>query len=59
MADFFLDSSAVFKRYVQETGTAWIRALAAIIRVEFPEGSTYKSIATDIDGELVSSTERK
>ena len=29
VADYFLDSSAVVKRYVQETGTAWIRALAA------------------------------
>ena len=31
----------------------------AIIRVEFPEGSTYQSIATDVDVELVNSTERK
>jgi hypothetical protein len=29
VADYFLDSSAVVKRYVQETGTAWIRTLAA------------------------------
>ena len=29
MADYFLDTSAVVKRYVQETGTAWIRTLAA------------------------------
>ena len=29
MADYFLDASAAVKRYVQETGTAWIRALAA------------------------------
>jgi uncharacterized protein len=29
MADYFLDSSAVVKRYVQEAGTAWIRTLAA------------------------------
>ncbi|MFI5456931.1 MAG: type II toxin-antitoxin system VapC family toxin [Isosphaerales bacterium] len=29
MADYFLDTSAVVKRYVQETGTAWIRNLAA------------------------------
>jgi hypothetical protein len=42
-----------------------VRALAearpgkAIIRVEFPEGSTYQSIATDVDVELVNSTERK
>ena len=27
MAVYFLDTSAVVKRYVQETGTAWIRAL--------------------------------
>jgi hypothetical protein len=31
----------------------------AIIHVEFPEGSTYQSIATDVDVELVNSTERK
>jgi uncharacterized protein len=29
VADYFLDTSAVVKRYVQETGTAWIRTLAA------------------------------
>jgi predicted nucleic acid-binding protein len=29
LADYFLDTSAVVKRYVQETGTAWIRTLAA------------------------------
>jgi predicted nucleic acid-binding protein len=27
--DFFLDTSAVLKRYVLETGTAWVQALAA------------------------------
>jgi hypothetical protein len=27
----------------------------AIVRVEFPEGSTYESIATDIEVELVNS----
>ena len=29
MAVFFLDTSTVLKRYVQETGTAWVQALAA------------------------------
>ena len=29
MADYSLDTSAVVKRYVQETGTAWIRTLVA------------------------------
>jgi predicted nucleic acid-binding protein len=29
VAAFFLDTSAVVKRYVQETGTSWIRNLAA------------------------------
>ena len=29
MAVFFLDTSTVLKRYVQETGTAWMQALAA------------------------------
>jgi uncharacterized protein len=29
LADYFLDTSAVVKRYVQETGTTWIRTLAA------------------------------
>ena len=28
MAVYFLDTSAVVKRYVQETGTAWLRNLA-------------------------------
>src|SRR5436305_13911040 len=27
MADFFLDSSAIVKRYLNETGTAWIRSI--------------------------------
>ena len=31
----------------------------AIVRVEFPEGSTYGSIATDIEVKLVKSTKRK
>ena len=29
MAAFFLDTSTVLKRYVQETGTAWVQAVAA------------------------------
>jgi predicted nucleic acid-binding protein len=29
VAAYFLDTSAVLKRYVQETGTAWMQALAA------------------------------
>ena len=29
MAEFFLDTSTVLKRYVQETGTPWVQALAA------------------------------
>ena len=29
MADYFLDTSAIVKRYVQEPGTAWVRTLAA------------------------------
>jgi uncharacterized protein len=29
VADYFLDTSAIVKRYVQETGTAWIRTLVA------------------------------
>ncbi len=29
MAAYFLDTSTVLKRYVQETGTAWVQALAA------------------------------
>ncbi len=35
MADYFLDTSAVVKRYVQETGTAWIRTLAASATAHF------------------------
>jgi len=29
MTTYYLDTSALCKRYVQETGTAWVRALAA------------------------------
>ena len=29
MAAYFLDTSALLKRYVQETGTAWIQSLTA------------------------------
>ena len=29
MAVYFLDTSAVVKRYIQETGTAWVQALTA------------------------------
>ena len=29
MAVYFLDSSAVVKRYAQETGSAWVEALTA------------------------------
>lgn len=29
MPEFFLDTSTVLKRYVQETGTPWVQALAA------------------------------
>jgi predicted nucleic acid-binding protein len=29
VTDFFLDSSALVKRYVPEQGTAWVRAIAA------------------------------
>jgi predicted nucleic acid-binding protein len=29
VAAYFLDTSTVLKRYVQETGTAWVQALAA------------------------------
>jgi hypothetical protein len=31
----------------------------ALVRVEFPEGSTYPSIATDIEVLLVNSSEKK
>ena len=33
MAAFFLDATTVLKRYVQETGTAWVQALAAPLRL--------------------------
>jgi predicted nucleic acid-binding protein len=29
VSEFFLDTSTVLKRYVQETGTPWVQALAA------------------------------
>ena len=35
---------------------AEVRPGKAIVRVEFPEGSTYKSMATDIEVMLVSQT---
>ena len=28
MGAYFLDTSAVVKRYIQETGTAWVRSIA-------------------------------
>ena len=44
-------------------GPVWVPAEArpgkAIVRVEFPEGSTYQSIATDIEVKLVRSTKRR
>ncbi|MBD2775745.1 type II toxin-antitoxin system VapC family toxin [Iningainema tapete] len=30
MTAYFLDSSALIKRYVPETGSAWIRAISAL-----------------------------
>ena len=46
MAAFYLDTSTVLKRYVQETGTAWVQALAApsarhslfVVRITLAEG---------------------
>ena len=35
MAVYFLDSSAVVKRYVQETGTAWIKTIADLAAGHF------------------------
>lgn len=45
MAAFFLDTSTVLKRYVQETGTAWVQAIAVptaghsliVARITLPE----------------------
>lgn len=45
MALFFLDTSAVVKRYVQETGTAWVQTLTlpnashslVVVRITLPE----------------------
>ena len=45
MAVFFLDTSAIVNRYVQETGTAWVQALTAptvgnshfLARITLPE----------------------
>jgi predicted nucleic acid-binding protein len=46
VAAFFLDTSAVLRRYIQETGTAWIQALATpsarnslfVVRITLAEG---------------------
>ncbi len=46
MADYFLDTSAVVKRYVQETGTAWIRTLAAPATGHF----LYLARITEVEG---------
>jgi hypothetical protein len=36
-----------------------VRPGKALVRVEFPEGSTYQSIATDIEVMLVNGSEKK
>ena len=45
MAEYFLDTSAVVKRYVQETGTSWIRNLAASAAGHF----IYLARITDVE----------
>jgi predicted nucleic acid-binding protein len=45
VAAYFLDTSAIVKRYIQEIGTAWVQALAApaaghslfVVRIALPE----------------------
>lgn len=37
VAAYFLDSSALLKRYVPETGTSWIQSLTRVLTLmEFP-----------------------
>jgi predicted nucleic acid-binding protein len=50
---YFLDSSAVVKRYVQETGTAWIRTLAA------PASGHFIYLARITDVEVTSAIARR
>jgi predicted nucleic acid-binding protein len=45
VATYFLDTSAVVKRYVQETGTAWIRNLTAAATGHF----LYLARITDVE----------
>ncbi len=53
MADYFLDTSAVVKRYVQEAGTAWIRNLAA------PTAGHFFYVARITDVEVTSALARR
>jgi len=53
VAAYFLDTSAVVKRYVQETGTSWIRNLAA------PANGHFLYVARIADVEVAAALARR
>jgi uncharacterized protein len=53
VAAYFLDTSAVVKRYVQETGTSWIRKLAA------PASGHFLYVARIADVEVAAALARR
>lgn len=53
MSDYFLDSSALLKRYTAEQGTAWIRALVA------PRSGNVLFIAEITPVEIISGIQRR
>ncbi len=53
VAVYFLDTSAVVKRYVQETGTAWIKALAD------PAAGDFLYVARITDVEMTAAIARR
>jgi uncharacterized protein len=53
VAVYFLDTSAVVKRYVQETGTAWIKTLAD------PAASNFLYVARITDVEMTAAIARR
>ncbi len=53
MAAYFFDSSAVVKRYLQETGTAWVRSLSA------PSSGHFLYLARITDVEVTAALARR
>jgi predicted nucleic acid-binding protein len=53
VAAYFFDSSAVVKRYLQETGTAWVRSLSA------PSSGHFLYVARITDVEVTAALARR